>query len=311
MSLFSVSAGRDRLIKTAVTIIAGSLTGTKISIRGLSLGLLSQSVKISGFRIYNPKGFPAGIFVDIPKIYADFNIWSLLKEGKLHIRNLDLHLKKMTIIKREDNRMNVDALTVVSEEEQAGASKKVKQKSSAQMPMQIDFMKLELGELIYKDYGTEGSEPSVRVFNLNLKKEYKNITSTQQLTVLIMSEPMKAAGIKGAAIYGVTALAGTAILPVTVAAAVIGKDSTEAQINKDFTGLFKVSLQVLKKVGKVKQENASLGVIKADVEGAQVSLELKEISKGVTGITVSARKLLLPRPEIAEGVIYQIREELK
>jgi len=68
---------------------------------------------------------------------------------------------------------------------------------------------------------------------------------------------------------------------------------------------------LLEKVGKVKQESASLGVIKADVEGAQVSLELKEISKGVTGITVSARKLFLPRPEIAEGVIYQIREELK
>ena len=161
-----------------------------------------------------------------------------------------------------------------------------------------------------KDYSVaEG--PSVQVYDINMKKSYKNITSAQQLTALLMIEPMKAAGIRGAQIYGISALAGVAVLPAVAAFTLLGKDSVENSFEIPLDKVYNNSLKLLQRIGRVKKEDKARGVIEALVNGVNVTVKCNSLARSTTRVTVSARKLLLPKPQIAGGVMYQINEALK
>jgi hypothetical protein len=299
---------KDQLIKSAVSIIGSQVVGAPVHIDTLSVGVLKQSIRISGLKMYNPKGFPAGILIDIATIHVDYDLGALLKK-KIHLTSAEFDLREMGLVKNKEGKLNVDSLKFVQESK---ASKEAHQqeKQAPQMPLAIDMLKLGIGKLVSKDY-TAGSEPSVQVYNINIHKSYKNIKSAQALAALVLSEPMKSAGIKGAAVYGVSMLAGVAILPVAVAATFTGKDSAEQDFDAAFDTVYALGLSVLKKMGNVTLENATEGVIKANINAAMIAVKLQKVSEKKTKVVVSARKYLLPKPQVAAGVVYEMLAQFK
>jgi len=189
---------KNPLIKSVVTVSASKVVGAPVRIGGFSLGIFKQAVRIKDFTMYNPKGFPEGILIDIPEISVDYNLGALLKR-KLHLPRVSVNLKEVGLIRNKDGELNVDALKVSQEREEPTPAQEDK-KSSRQMAMQIDELTLTIGKLVFKDYSVN-EQPSIKAYEVGIKeKTYKNITSAQQLAVLILSEPMKGAGIKGAGI---------------------------------------------------------------------------------------------------------------
>jgi hypothetical protein len=176
--------------------------------------------------------------------------------------------------------------------------------------MQIDLVTLSIGKIVYKDY-TIGTEPSVQVYDVNRQKSYKGIPTVQQLALLVLAEPMKAAAIKDAQIYGVTFVAGVAVLPVAVVATFIGKDNVQQIIDASFEHVYEISLQEIKRIGTITKNDASGGVIKANINGAMVALILRKGVDFKTEITISARKYMLPKLDIAAWVLYQIVDKLQ
>lgn len=303
IAILSLGVIKDGIIKTAVTVAATQVTGAPVRIGGFSLSIIGQRVAISGFKMYNPEGFPKGILVDLPKINITYDLGSLFKK-KLHLADVEIELKEIVLQKNKEGKFNVDELKVARQEkEQRG-------KPSGQMPMQIDIIKLGIGRIILKDYSA-GKEPAVKVYDINIRKSYKNITSAQQLAALILAEPMKAAGIQGAKIYGVAVLAGVAVLPVAIAAKFTGKDTVQQEFAGSFDNAYGVSLAVLKQGGKIIKEDRPNGVISANIDSAQVILRVRKKSGNKTEVSVSARKYFFPKPEIAAGLLYQIAEKLK
>lgn len=307
IAFFILGIIKDQIIKSVVSAVASNVTGAEVSIRGFSLCVLSQSVRIRDFKMYNPKGFsPKGILLDLPKTDVTYDLLSLLR-GRLHLLRVDVVLKEIGLEKDKEGRLNVDALKIIEEERQKEAAGT---KPSKPLALQIDLLNLAMGRVVFKDYSA-GLEPAIKVYDINLKKSYRNITSAQQLTALILAEPLKHAGIKGAAIYGVSALAGVAILPVAVAATFVGKDFVRKDLDVNIAGLYNISLSLLKRIGKINKEDKPAGIIHAQVRGADIAVHLKQISPKITQITISAREYMLPKPEIASGILYQITEQLK
>lgn len=161
-----------------------------------------------------------------------------------------------------------------------------------------------------KDY-TVSKEPAIQVYDINIHKNYEHITSAQQLAALILTEPMKAAGIRGAAIYGVAALTGVAILPVGIAATFISKDSAQQEFTAGIDTAYQASLAVAKQMGTVGLEDRAHHSIRVTVNKVRIEIKLKETADKKTHIVVSARKLLFPKPQIAAGVLYSIAEKIK
>ena len=122
---------------------------------------------------------------------------------------------------------------------------------------------------------------------------------------------MKPTAIKGAAIYGAASLIGAAFLPAGVAAVLIGKDSSTAEFQQSFERAYAASLDVVKKMGKLVSENKSDGLIQGVVSKAKVKVKIETAPKKMTKITVSARQFVLPKPEIAGGVLHEISQQLK
>lgn len=302
VGLFCIGLVRDQIIKNVIAGVGSNVTGAQIEIGGFSLGLLRQTIRIKDFKMHNPAGFPKGIMADLPRIYVDSDLFALLR-GKIHFPTLTIELNELNLIKNKEGKLNVDSLMVT--EQKTG-----KAKPSKPLAMQVDLLNLEVGRIIMKDYTVE-NPPSVQVYDINLKKSYKNITSAEQLTALLMTEPMKQAGIRGAEIYGVTALAGVAVLPAAAAFTLLGKDSAEKSFTVSFDRVYDESLKIIQRIGQVKKEDKAGGIIQATVKGADVTVRCNKLARGETRITVSARKYLLPKPEVAGGVLYQIEEALK
>ncbi len=304
--LLVIGFAKDLIIRTAVSAVAEQITGTKVHIGGLSLGIFRQSVRINNFIIYNPSGFPQGVLVELPKIYVDYDLLSLLK-GRLHLPLVDIYLKEMGLEKNKEGRMNVDSLKIVERQEPKPGAK---HEAAKPLVMQIDLLNLQLGRIVSKDYSV-GAEPTIKVYDINLKKSYRNITSAQQLVGLILTEPMKEAGIRGAKIYALSTLAGAGFFPVAIATTLAGKDTAQKDFNMAREDLYRVCLAVLKDSGVVNKEDKIAYVITAEAGGANITVRLEEKSPRLTQVSVSARKYLFPKPEIANGILYKISEKLK
>jgi len=298
LSLVCIVIFSNQIIKTSVTIVASKITGAPVHMDGFSLNILSSTIHISGFKIYNPGGFPKGILVSCPKIKVIYDPATLFKQ-KRHFLIVEIELEEMGLVKNKEGKLNVDSLKIVEQPE-----------SSSSTPMQIDLLALNIGKIVYKDY-TIGTEPSVRVYDINRQKSYKGIPTVQQLALLVLAEPMKDAAIKNAQIYGVAMLTGVTVLPVAIAAAFIGKDSVRQIIDASFEHLYKVSLEVVERMGTISEHDASSGVIKANINGAMVALILRKNAGNKTEITISARKYMFPKLDIAGGVLYQILDKLQ
>jgi hypothetical protein len=306
--IFGFCLVRDFLIKSLIGSVASSVTGAPTHIGGFSLSVIKQTVKITDFKMYNPDGFPRDILVDIPKIGVSYNLGALLK-GKIHLKRIDFELKEMGMAKNKEGKLNVDSLKII-EVKKTEAPEKGAKKPAKEMAIQIDLANLVIGRIVSKDYSV-GGPPAIKVYDVNLKKSYKNIASAQQLAALIISEPLKAAGVQGVKVYAASILTGVAALPVAAAFTFAGKDFAQASFVVTMDKAYEDGLQVLKQMGVVKKENKSGGTISAEVNGANVTLKLKKINDTATEITVSARKLGLPKPEVASGVIYRITDKLK
>jgi len=285
---------KDLMIKSALTRVASRMTGARVHMDGFSLNILTSTAHISGLKIFNPKGFPEGILVSCPRIDVIYDLATIFKK-KRHFLLVNIELAEMGLATNKEGKLNVDSLDVV-------------QSHSAPVPIQIDLVTLGIGKIVSKDY-RHGTEPDVRVHDVNRHKSYKGIPTVQQLVALVMAEPMKEAGIKSAEIYGVVMLAGVAVLPVSVVATFIGKTSVQQDLDIPYERVYEVSLAVLKRMGKVTQQDVSKGTIQTDINGANVALKLQRAGSQ-TKLTISARKYLFPKLDIAGGVLYQISEKL-
>ena len=296
--LVCVSIFKDLIIKSVVTTSVSGITGAPVHMDVFLLNILSSTIQISGFKMYNPGGFPEGILVSCPKIKIIYDRAALFKQ-KRHFLLVEIELKELELTKNKEGKFNVDSLKIARQP-----------KSSPSTPMQIDLLTLSIGKIVSKDY-TTGTEPSVRVREVNKHKSYKGIPTAQQLALLVLTEPMKAAAIKNAEIYGVAMLAGVAVLPVGVAATFIGKDSVRQIIDLSIEQTFKMSLAVVKRMGRITKDDPPNGAIKANINGAMVALQLRKKADKKTEITISARKYMFPKLDIAGGVLYQVLDKLQ
>jgi len=308
---------KNGLLKQIITITASSVTGTKVKIEKFSFGVFKHSIRIRGFKMYHPKGFEKGVMVDVPEISVDYKFLPLLK-GRIEVPLVVFDLKELVIVKDKNGNLNVDALKVAQGEEgdlekKDGATKKKKKKKkkSKKAAMQIDEVILNLGQVVVKDY-TVGEKPSVVAHEIGIKdKVYKNISSAQELAALIMVQAMGPAAMTGAKIYAAAAILGVGFLPAGIAGVLIAKDSGVREFNSELTKVYEAVLKTIQESGELKSENRESGIIKAKIDGADIAIVLRVIEEQKTEVTVSARKMMLPKPKIANGILYQISEIVK
>ena len=198
----------NSIMKTAVSAGISKAAGTPAHIEKFSLDIFKSSLRMGGFKLYNPKGFPGGVLLDAPLIRVDYVPSSFFRKEP-HMRLIEVNLKELAVIKGNDGKLNIDSLKPCQKK-----TTQPKEEKPAQEPMKlrIDTLVLSVGRVVYKDY-TKGTEPFVQVFDVDMEgKTFTNIDNMQKLMALILVEAMKPTAIRGAAVCGAAAMAGIGLI---------------------------------------------------------------------------------------------------
>lgn len=303
---------KNVIAKIAVQIGAKAVLGVESNIKKFSIGILNQEIDIREFTLSNPQGFEDKILIDLPQATVKYDLLGLLT-GKLHCELVVLNLKEVVVIKNKEGLMNTDELKFAKDQKVQAAGtkeeKKVEKKEkSKEMPMQLDKVVLTIGKVIYKDY-SKGGEPEIKVFDVGIKdKEYTDITSAQELASLIFAASLKGTAIKSAALYGATAVLGVGLLPVGVAGVLTSKDSAQTEFNVSIDDALKAAEAVSSAIGTNVEVKKDLGQIELKIGQTKAKILVEKTDNKKVLITVSARKLLVPRKQEAEGILYKIKE---
>jgi hypothetical protein len=179
------------IIKTSVTTGVKAMTGLKLNIRSMNVGVFKSLIGINELQLHNPQGFEDKLMVDLPEIYVDYNLGAIMG-GKAHLEEVRLHLKEFVVVKNEAGELNLDSLRVVEEAEEVEEPEKSDSgKEKTEMPdIQIDLLELKIDKVTYRDY-SKGTPPKEKVFNVKIDEQYENITNPQSFVRLVIFKALK------------------------------------------------------------------------------------------------------------------------
>jgi len=177
-----VYSARHIIAHKAVEMGVYKVTGFPLHIGSLRLSPLHSRLEAARVKLLNPPEFVDRVFVDVQRLYVDYEFGSLLRRQP-HLTRLDLQIQKMVIVKNADGRSNIQQLSgVASREEDAPST-----------PFRIDTLHLEIGVITIKDYS--GREPKERSLTLNINETFYNITESTDINRLVLLTVMKNVGL--------------------------------------------------------------------------------------------------------------------
>ncbi|MGB2660834.1 MAG: hypothetical protein WBD04_00420 [Candidatus Omnitrophota bacterium] len=295
---------RATVAKMAVNYAIEGMVGAPVKVGKLSLDLPNNTVNMTDFKIFNPKGFPKDVLMDISSLKLVFNKITPLRQKDMVITFMDIELKEVMVIKNKEGKLNADALKFVPPK---GEEKEAK---AVPTHMPVELMELSMGRVVYKDYTVKGA-PSVSVFDVNMKdKKYKKMPGVEVVLAIILREALTKAAIQNAAVYGVTAVSGVGFWPATAAIIVVGNDSAGMEFKNPPDEVYNAAVKTLETIGKVAAKDPKKRIIKAASKGNSVEVKILSKDEQTSKVIVSSRKLLYPMPDFAKSVLYQISENI-
>jgi len=163
LALFIVFAvAKNIIVKTAITAGVKTMTGLKLDIESMNIGVLKTLVGIKGLKLYNPPQFEDALMVDLPEIYVDYDLKSFF-DKKVHLEEVRLDMKELVVVKNKEGVLNIESLKAVQgaqqPQQQPGQKATPPAEKKEKMPeMKLDLLKLKIGRVLYKDY-SKGTPP--------------------------------------------------------------------------------------------------------------------------------------------------------
>ncbi|MBU1863663.1 MAG: hypothetical protein KKH94_08385 [Candidatus Omnitrophica bacterium] len=217
---------KDFIIKGVIEKGVAFMTGLRLEIQSLNISILKTRVRIQGLIIYNPQGFEERIMLAMPEILIDYHLGDIIK-GLIHLESVIIDLQAFNVVKNKDNILNLDSLKVVQEGKEKEKEKRdvVTKKKKGKAPrFQIDYLKLKLGTISFKNFTNQKRFPTSNDFVFNLDEEYTNITRPEIIIAIIVQKAILKASVAKLSGFDLDSIQGA----VTAAVGDVQKFATEA-----------------------------------------------------------------------------------
>ncbi len=175
---------KDVLLKVSIEKGTEVVTGLKLDIKSLRVGVVKTLIEIKDLKLYNPKGYKDAVMLNMPEIYVDYDFAAVIK-GNIYLPVVRIHMEEFLVVKNEKGELNLDALKVVKEEKSGEEVPASKKKSGKAPEIKIDYLQLRIGKVIYKDYSA-GGKPKVSEYNININEVYKDIDNPSKIVSIIV-----------------------------------------------------------------------------------------------------------------------------
>jgi uncharacterized protein involved in outer membrane biogenesis len=155
-------------------------TGMDAEIGRLHVALLSPSVEIQNFKLYNTAAFGGTPFLDIPEIHAEYDL-NALRKNEIHLTLLRFNLGELDIVKNQAGQTNIflPSLNPPSKKSGGGSSTNALADFKKQSGFDfkgIDMLNVSIGKVKFIDLQNQRNnrEQTIGIDNLvipNVKSE--------------------------------------------------------------------------------------------------------------------------------------------
>ncbi|MGD0016602.1 MAG: hypothetical protein ABSC38_03675 [Verrucomicrobiia bacterium] len=162
---------RNFVARKVVEVGVMKVTGFPLEIGSVNLGLFASKLDVHDLKLMNPPEFQEKMFVDMPQLYVDYRLASMLKKAP-HINDMLINIKQLVIVTSKKGESNAKKLkgTVSSGDSSTKYS--------------IDKLRVHVGTVTIKDFSR--AKPSERNITLNVDATYNNITDATDITRLVL-----------------------------------------------------------------------------------------------------------------------------
>jgi hypothetical protein len=163
---------RNLIARASVEYGAKRITGFPLTIGSVDLEVFSSKVDVHDLKLMNPPEFTEPMFVDMPELYVDYRLGSMIS-GAPHVNDMLINIKQLVIVKTKTD-SNVQKLKGVVSGGSGGSSTKYA----------LDKLRVHIGTVTIKDFSR--AKPSERNFEINRDITCKNITDSTDISRLIL-----------------------------------------------------------------------------------------------------------------------------
>lgn len=203
--ILAASLTKDIIVKISIERGVELVTGLKLGIRSISVGIFKPVVHIKYIRLTNPRRFIDRTMIDMPEIYVHYDLPAIMA-GNIHLPEMRLVLREFIVVKNSKGELNLDALRPVQAQKRG---RTVSRRTAGRAPgIKIDRLVLSIGKVVYKDY-TRPGPPDVREFNIDLNESYTDIDDLRVLTNLIVVKALTNTSIAALANFDLNGLQST------------------------------------------------------------------------------------------------------
>jgi uncharacterized protein involved in outer membrane biogenesis len=131
----------NTIVKQVVQSRMRARTGMDARIGQVDVGLLSPTITIENFKLYNTADFGGSVFIDMPELHLEYDPLAV-RSGKLHFKLVRLDLAEIALVQDKKGRLNVRDL-----ENRSRAASGGKKSSADELKFTgIDTLNLSLGK---------------------------------------------------------------------------------------------------------------------------------------------------------------------
>ena len=96
----------NTIVKQVVQSRMRARTGMDARIGQVDVGLLSPTITIENFKLYNTADFGGSVFIDMPELHLEYDPLAV-RSGKLHFKLVRLDLAEIALVQDKKGRLNV------------------------------------------------------------------------------------------------------------------------------------------------------------------------------------------------------------
>jgi uncharacterized protein involved in outer membrane biogenesis len=109
----------DRMAREIIVNRLRAATGMDARIEKIEVGLLSPTITIENFKLYNTADFGGSLFIDMPELHLEYDPRAI-RSGNLHFKLVRLDLAEIALVQDKKGRMNVQDMNNKSREATRG-----------------------------------------------------------------------------------------------------------------------------------------------------------------------------------------------
>jgi uncharacterized protein involved in outer membrane biogenesis len=109
----------NTIVKEVLQSRLRASTGMDARIGQIDVGLLSPTLTIENFKLYNTADFGGSLFIDMPELHLEYDPVAI-RSGNLHFKLVRLNLAEIALVRDKKGRSNTQALEQKSREASGG-----------------------------------------------------------------------------------------------------------------------------------------------------------------------------------------------